>query len=90
MPDKNETIKERFKLVIDLDLKSACGFPDYTHYAQHFFGCLDYIFYEDCNLSIVQVVPLPTHEEVTCETALPNEKIPSDHLPLICTFEWNQ
>ncbi|KPM12004.1 2',5'-phosphodiesterase 12-like protein [Sarcoptes scabiei] len=72
----------------NLNLKSACGFPNYTNYAENFFGCLDYIFYDFDSLEVIQTVPMIDHKEVIREKALPNEKIPSDHLPLICTLAW--
>ncbi|KAJ6217879.1 hypothetical protein RDWZM_009036 [Blomia tropicalis] len=77
-----------FTLSHTLMLRSACGFPDYTNYTSNFIGCLDYIFYDTYCLEVHEVIPNPPHCDIVKETALPNEKIPSDHLPLICTLEW--
>lgn len=69
-------------------MSSACGFPLYTNYTQNFTGCLDYILHEPARLRVVETVPMPSHEEVIKDTALPSETIPSDHLALVCTLEW--
>ena len=62
-----------------LKLTSACGFPSYTNFSAGFHSCLDYIFVESDSLCVDRVIPLPTHEEVTRFTALPNKEFPSDH-----------
>ncbi|XP_067854866.1 2',5'-phosphodiesterase 12 [Heptranchias perlo] len=65
-------------------LKSACGEPAYTNYVGGFQGCLDYIFMDMNIFEVVQVIPFPTHEEITCHLALPSVSHPSDHIALIC------
>lgn len=75
-------------LLHSLDMSSACGFPEYTNYTQNFTGCLDYIFHDRANLKVVEVVPMPKHEEIIKETAIPSETVPSDHLALVCTVQW--
>ncbi|KAG2470443.1 PDE12 phosphodiesterase, partial [Polypterus senegalus] len=55
-----------------LKLSSACGEPAYTNYVAGYRGCLDYIFVDSSALSIEQVIPLPSHEEVTAHQALPS------------------
>lgn len=72
----------------DLDLESACGTPDYTNFVTGFQGCLDYIFIEKNGLKAKSIVPMPTHQEVTQNTALPNTVFPSDHIALVCDIEW--
>lgn len=86
--DKAELVED-LVLSHSLDMSSACGFPQYTNYTQKFIGCLDYIFYDKTHLKVVDVVPMPSHEEIVRETALPNEKVPSDHIPLVCTLQWS-
>lgn len=71
-----------------LQLKSACGRPQYTNYTQGFSGCLDYIFYDKSLLKVTQVVPFPTHEQVTKYVALPSQSFPSDHIALVSTLSW--
>nr|XP_027197218.1 2',5'-phosphodiesterase 12-like [Dermatophagoides pteronyssinus] len=88
--NESEVINEHFVWEHQLNFESACGFPKYTHYAEHFQGCLDYIFYDPNNLKVLNIVPMIEHQEVIKEIALPNQKIPSDHLPLICTVAWNK
>ncbi|XP_037088721.1 2',5'-phosphodiesterase 12-like, partial [Pollicipes pollicipes] len=71
-------------------MASACGLPAYTNHVDTFVGCLDYIFYmADC-MEVLQVVPLPSHEEVTRHTALPSVVFPSDHLALVADLGWRR
>ncbi|XP_034632884.1 2',5'-phosphodiesterase 12 [Trachemys scripta elegans] len=69
-------------------LQSACGEPAYTNYVGGFHGCLDYIFIDINALEVEQVIPLPSHEEVTTHQALPSVSHPSDHIALICDLKW--
>nr|XP_003217760.3 PREDICTED: LOW QUALITY PROTEIN: 2',5'-phosphodiesterase 12 [Anolis carolinensis] len=69
-------------------LKSACGEPAYTNYVGGFHGCLDYIFIDADALEVEQVIPLPSHEEVTTHQALPSVSHPSDHIALVCDLKW--
>ncbi|KAM4023418.1 2',5'-phosphodiesterase 12 [Anomaloglossus baeobatrachus] len=71
-----------------LKLKSACGEPAYTNYVGGFHGCLDYIFMDSESLEVEQVIPMPSHEEVTSHQALPSVSHPSDHIALICDLRW--
>ncbi|XP_036387246.1 2',5'-phosphodiesterase 12 isoform X2 [Megalops cyprinoides] len=69
-------------------LSSACGEPAYTNYVGGFHGCLDYIFVEPRALQVEQVIPLPSHQEVTTYQALPSVAHPSDHIALVCDLTW--
>ncbi|XP_065701508.1 2',5'-phosphodiesterase 12 [Patagioenas fasciata] len=69
-------------------LLSACGEPAYTNYVGGFHGCLDYIFIDRTALEVEQVIPLPSHEEVTTHQALPSVSHPSDHIALVCDLKW--
>uniref|UniRef100_A0A803TA94 Phosphodiesterase 12 n=1 Tax=Anolis carolinensis TaxID=28377 RepID=A0A803TA94_ANOCA len=71
-------------------LKSACGEPAYTNYVGGFHGCLDYIFIDADALEVEQVIPLPSHEEVTTHQALPSVSHPSDHIALVCDLKWKK
>ncbi|KAM4652768.1 2',5'-phosphodiesterase 12 [Discoglossus pictus] len=69
-------------------LSSACGEPAYTNYVGGFHGCLDYIFIDSDSIDVEQVIPLPSHEEVTSYQALPSVSHPSDHIALVCDLRW--
>lgn len=71
-----------------LSLSSACGTPPYTNFTKGFNGCLDYIFHDTNNLTVSEVVPFPSHEQVIENTALPSILFPSDHLALVSTLSW--
>lgn len=62
--------------------------PRWTNYTELFKGCLDYIMHEPRGLRCVAVGDLPTERTLKQEVALPNSQIPSDHLPLMCRFEF--
>ncbi|XP_071350977.1 2',5'-phosphodiesterase 12 [Trachinotus anak] len=70
-------------------LLSASGTPAYTNYVGGFHGCLDYIFIQPDSMQVEQVIPLPSHQEVTTYEALPSVAHPSDHIALICDLRWN-
>ncbi|NXL55241.1 PDE12 phosphodiesterase, partial [Chordeiles acutipennis] len=78
----NMPLSHPFKLL------SACGEPAYTNYVGGFHGCLDYIFIDKNALEVEQVIPLPSHEEITTHQALPSVSHPSDHIALICDLKW--
>lgn len=69
-------------------LLSACGNPPYTNYVAGFQGCLDYIYIQPDHMEVAQVIPLPSHEEVTTYDALPSVSHPSDHIALVCDLLW--
>lgn len=74
-------------------LKSA--FVDQEHKVTNaksrkiFRGMIDYIFYSE-HLRVAATEPLPDEQEFDKEEGLPDSLHPSDHLPLICEFEWPQ
>ncbi|XP_071755590.1 2',5'-phosphodiesterase 12 [Centroberyx gerrardi] len=69
-------------------LLSACGQPAYTNYVGGFHGCLDYVFIQPGKMEVEQVIPLPSHQEVTTHQALPSVAHPSDHIALVCDLRW--
>nr|XP_020483306.1 2',5'-phosphodiesterase 12-like [Labrus bergylta] len=80
----------RMELLSDFPpLLSACGQPAYTNYVGGFHGCLDYIFIQPDSMQVEQVIPLPSHQEVTTYEALPSVAHPSDHIALVCDLRWN-
>ncbi|CAL1614220.1 unnamed protein product [Knipowitschia caucasica] len=70
-------------------LLSACGTPPYTNYVGGFKGCLDYVYIQPDHMEVAQVIPLPSHEEVTTYEALPSVSHPSDHIALVCDLLWS-
>ncbi|XP_022597801.1 2',5'-phosphodiesterase 12 [Seriola dumerili] len=70
-------------------LLSACSQPAYTNYVGGFHGCLDYIFIQPDIMQVEQVIPLPSHQEVTTYEALPSVAHPSDHIALVCDLRWS-
>ncbi|XP_053295221.1 2',5'-phosphodiesterase 12 [Pleuronectes platessa] len=70
-------------------LLSACGQPAYTNYVGGFQGCLDYIFIQPDSMQVEQMIPLPSHQEVTTYKALPSVAHPSDHIALVCDLRWS-
>lgn len=69
-------------------IASACGTPKYTNYTEGFADCLDYIYYQTDRLSVEQVVPLPSEEELKRHTAIPSIVFPSDHIALVADLKW--
>ncbi|XP_066526176.1 2',5'-phosphodiesterase 12 [Hoplias malabaricus] len=78
----------QMELLNPFQLSSACGEPAYTNYVGGFHGCLDYIFMEPQALQVEQVIPMPSHQEVTTYQALPSVSHPSDHIALVCDLRW--
>ncbi|KAK9879423.1 hypothetical protein WA026_006490 [Henosepilachna vigintioctopunctata] len=83
-----EEAVKNLKLEQNIPLASACGTPQFTNFTSGFADCLDYIFYQTNNLKVTQVVPLPSNEELTQNTALPSIVFPSDHIALISDIQW--
>lgn len=71
-------------------------FPPFTHYIREFSGALDYIcaseasegevfgFYPDSS------GPTLSEEEVKKNVAMPSEILPSDHISLVCEFDFQR
>lgn len=74
----------------DMNLSSACGTPEYTNYTATFSGCLDYIFYQTDYLTVEQVIPLPSEEELSAYMGLPSIMSPSDHISLCVDLKWTK
>ncbi|XP_066594023.1 2',5'-phosphodiesterase 12-like isoform X2 [Prorops nasuta] len=80
---------ENVSLFHDLQMDSACGKLPFTNYTPDFSGCLDYIFYQKDKLSVQQVVPTPSFEELTLHVGLPSVVFPSDHISLCVDLKWS-
>ncbi|EEA08005.1 endonuclease/exonuclease/phosphatase family protein [Cryptosporidium muris RN66] len=71
--------------------------PLFTNYTPNYLGCLDYVFYTDERLRLGSILELLDEEALIKEASalqlpdwsLPNPQRPSDHLPLLTEFEWN-
>ncbi|RUS84830.1 hypothetical protein EGW08_007371 [Elysia chlorotica] len=83
-----EQLLTSLELCQPMNILSACGTPSYTNYTSGFQATLDYVFINADLLEVAKVVPLPSHEEVTANIALPNRVFPSDHLALVCDLKF--
>jgi len=71
------------------------GEPPYTCFGPAWRGTLDYIFMThdtqssqlNSKLVLKSILELPSEEELSVQTALPNDFIPSDHMPIMADFE---
>ncbi|XP_072936524.1 2',5'-phosphodiesterase 12 [Epargyreus clarus] len=85
--NQNEAI-DNLTLNQEISLASACGTPEYTNFTEGFADCLDYIFYDTKNLTVAQVIPLPSIEELKANTALPSVVFPSDHIAIVSDLQF--
>ena len=60
--------------------------PPYTNYSVSFKGTLDHILFDKNRLQVLELLEMPTDEDIKCETALPSTKFPSDHLRIEAKF----
>ena len=88
LPLQSSSIFKGLDVSNDVPLLDACGPLKYTHYRGVFVSVLDYVLVSREHFEIQKVIPMPSHEEVTENFALPSESFPSDHLPLICDLKW--
>jgi mRNA deadenylase 3'-5' endonuclease subunit Ccr4 len=69
-------------------------FPVFTHYISAFCDTLDYILTsqasetEEYGLVATNSAPMPSKEMIEKNTAMPNKEWPSDHVSLVCDFEF--
>lgn len=88
-PGGDEERIQGLQLQHRLKLSSACGYVDFTNFTPNFQDMLDYIFIDTKNLSVKNVVPSFTVEELTLHTAIPSVVFPSDHIAQICDLTWS-
>eukprot|EP00985_Skeletonema_marinoi_P011781 scaffold5591_cov148-Skeletonema_marinoi.AAC.10 len=76
-------------------LVSGClNLPSFTNYATDFVETLDYVFASEPSVQEPYgfrpkgEAPMPSEEEVKQYVAMPNKAMPSDHVALVCDFEW--
>lgn len=69
-------------------LSAYAELPKFTNYTVGFAACLDYIFYLQTNLRVVQAIPVPTEKELQSHVAIPSVVHPSDHVALVADLEW--
>ena len=61
--------------------------PAFTNYTLGFVGTLDYVWFDPTCGSALGVLALPAESEITNHTkALPSQRFPSDHLPLMAAL----
>lgn len=61
--------------------------PDFTHYIEGFVCTLDYILMTN-NFEVEKTGATPTRDDVEKYIAMPNERMPSDHVSLVCDLRW--
>lgn len=61
-------------------------FPKCTNFTTSFKDTLDHIFFNNKTLKLKKLLKVPD-EKTIHEKTLPNRRHPSDHLPIMCTFE---
>jgi CCR4-NOT transcription complex subunit 6 len=66
----------------------ADNHPDFSVYTHEFIGTLDYIFYSQKDIEVVELLKLPTHDHEVKAQKLPNAKYPSDHLKIGARFKF--
>ena len=59
-----------------------------THCVPRYQNALDWIFFDDAQLDVRSIAPLPALEELTRDVALPSAEWPSDHVSLCCDLVW--
>mmetsp|Transcript_4568 Transcript_4568/g.7073 ORF Transcript_4568/g.7073 Transcript_4568/m.7073 type:complete len:675 (+) Transcript_4568:56-2080(+) len=64
------------------------GMPKYTNYTGHFVGEIDYVLYTPERIRLRSFLQLVPEEKVSEFTALPNQQWSSDHVALMCEFEY--
>ncbi|OEU14594.1 Exo_endo_phos-domain-containing protein [Fragilariopsis cylindrus CCMP1102] len=76
-------------------LQSGCKeMPKFTNYAPGFVDTLDYVFgsqaskNERFGFQPKRSAPMPSIKDVEPFFAMPNEVMPSDHVSIVCDFEW--
>ena len=96
----NETIDTISPPAIELPssfpiLASGClEVPQFTNYAVDFVETLDYVFAskpserEPFGFQPKGEAPMLTEDMVKKYVAMPNEAMPSDHVAVVCDFEW--
>jgi len=61
-------------------------YPKYTNYTGKFKDTIDHILYTQANLKVKKMLKIPTEAVINCQ-CLPNQRFPSDHLPIMAVFE---
>lgn len=73
-----------------IQLKSAFADqePEHTNYTTTFKACIDYIWFSSTEFIISTRSSIPSADELSIESALPNSEHPSDHIPLFCELQY--
>ena len=70
----------------DDSLSRADTNPNYTNYTVSFKGTLDHILYEKSHLEVLELLEMPSDDEIKAEGGLPSTKFPSDHMRIEAKF----
>lgn len=83
-----EEAVQNVTLAQPFNIDTACGAPKYTNFTHAFAACLDYIFYQTDRLSVEEVIPLPSDEQLKTHIAIPSVVFPSDHVALVAVLKF--
>ena len=61
--------------------------PEVTSFHGDFEGTVDYILHT-AQLRVLSTMPTPSRAELRKRRSLPDWRMPSDHVPIVCDLEW--
>ncbi|XP_060856862.1 2',5'-phosphodiesterase 12 [Metopolophium dirhodum] len=90
LPEEHRMVKILNDLKKNLEFKMESAYNTdvlYSNYTETFFGLLDYIYFTNQHLELIQVLSMPSHDDVIQHGGIPSLLFPSDHLALIADFK---
>ncbi|OWB73943.1 hydrolase activity protein [[Candida] boidinii] len=80
----NFNLKSSYRLLYDKDKFNK------TTYTNNFKDIIDYIWYSDLNLKLIKNLGSIDENYLSNFKGFPNKEFPSDHIPIISEFKWNE
>ncbi|XP_001942566.2 2',5'-phosphodiesterase 12 [Acyrthosiphon pisum] len=90
LPEEHRTVKILNDLKNNLEFKMESAYNTdvlYSNYTKTFSGLLDYIYFTNQHLELIQVLSMPSHDDVIQHGGIPSLLFPSDHLALIADLK---